>query len=645
MPRLNLFVSLGILSLLLATVWGGCTSPEQKADSQTASVVSLDDPHSFARPQEAAVTHADLDMKVDFENETITGIATLTLKRTPDAKYVYLDTKDMDILAIKRSGPDQPAEDAPYEMGEKDEILGEALIIALGPNTNQVQIAYRTHADAEALQWLPARLTAGKTMGYLLTQSQAINARTWVPIQDGPGMRFTYTAKVKVPPGMMALMSAENPTEKSSDGIYTFKMEQPIPAYLLALAVGDIGFQSLGPRSGVYADPSMLEKSAYEFADLEKMMQLAEGLYGPYRWDRYDIVVLPSSFPFGGMENPRLTFATPTILAGDRSLVSLVAHELAHSWSGNLVTNANWNDFWLNEGFTVYFEMRIMEELEGRTYSEMLSQLSYQDLLSEVQTMGPTSRETWLKLDLKGQNPDDGVTSIAYDKGYYFLRLVEQTVGREDFDAFLRGYFEKHAFETMTTEAFLVTLKNDLLKNDPDMLAQIDIERWVYGPGVPENVPKPVSERFAQVDAVQTQWMDGTPINTETAKAWSTHEWLHFIRNLPPQTTEAQFVELDRQFGLTQSSNCEIQCAWYTQALRHTYEPAYPAVKSFLTSVGRRKFLTPLYEQMLQNEKREAGSKGGMALAKDIYTEARPTYHPISYNTIDKLLGWETPTE
>ena len=287
-------------------------------------------------------------------------------------------------------------------------------------------------------------------------------------------------------------MSAENPTAVNAEAVYSFAMPHPVPSYLLALAVGELEFRPLGgsPRAGVYAEPPVVEKAAAEFADTEKMIAAAEALYGPYRWGRYDLLVLPPSFPFGGMENPRLTFATPTIIAGDRSLVSLVAHELAHSWSGNLVTNATWNDFWLNEGFTTYFEMRIMEAVYGREHSEMLAALAHQDLADAVAEAGATSPDTHLRLNLAGRNPDEGVTSIPYDKGYFFLRLIEETVGREAWDAFLRGYFDTFAFQSMDTDGFLAYLREKLLAGRPGVEEKLQIAAWVDGPGIPANCPQ-----------------------------------------------------------------------------------------------------------------------------------------------------------
>lgn len=595
----------------------------------------VQDPHSYARPEVAAVRHLSLDIDVDFEAQVISGTATLTIERAPGADSLLLDTKDLTLLGADRSDDGKTYEEVPFSLAAPDEILGTRLAVPLGPKTQYVRITYATDPEAEALQWLAPQLTAGKQHPFLLTQSQAINARTWVPIQDGPGMRFTYDATVQVPAELLALMSAENPQTLNPDGKYEFQMNQPIPAYLLALAVGDLRFQSVGgDRTGVYAEPSMLEAAVYELGEMNQMMELAENLYGPYRWDRYDVIILPPSFPFGGMENPRLTFATPTILAGDRSLTSLVAHELAHSWSGNLVTNATWNDFWLNEGFTVYFEYRIMEALNGRDYSEMLAQLSFQDLKSEVADMGADSPYTQLAVDLSGRNPDDGVSSIAYDKGYYFLRLIEETVGRPRFDAFLKAYFTENAFQTMTTAAFLQRLQTQLLNENPDWEKQIGVEEWVYGRGIPANIPVASPVKFDAVNAAITAWSQSGDVAAIPSDEWSTHEWLQFIRNLPEGITAAQLAELDQAFSLTASTNSEIQCAWYTRAIEADYAPAYPAIRDFLLRVGRRKFLTPLYRGMIRTD-------AGRVRARAIYAEARPNYHPIAQLSLDELLDWK----
>ncbi len=517
------------------------------------------DPHSFGRPAEIAVRHLDLDLTVDFAARRLAGSATLSVeRRDPAATTLRLDTRDLEISAVHLDGSSSAA---PFQLAPAVPIFGQELTIALPPGAKTVRIDYRTRPEAAALQWLTPAQTAGGKQPFLFTQSQAILARTWVPCQDSPGVRMTYSATIHVPKELLALMSATNPKVRSGDGIYRFEMTHPIPSYLLALAVGDLEFRSLGTRSGVYAEPAMVGKAAWELADTEKMIAAAEKLYGPYRWERYDILVLPPSFPFGGMENPRLTFATPTILAGDRSLVSLVAHELAHSWSGNLVTNATWNDFWLNEGFTNYFESRIMEAVYGRDFSEMQAQLSRRELEEFVREVGPDNRDTWLALDLAGRDPDDA-------------------------------------------------------------------------PGVPTGIAEPSSPAFARVDAELARLAAGTPPRELATAGWVTQQWQQLLRNLPPPqpVAAARLAELDNAFHFTDSGNAEILSDWFQRAIAAGYKPAYPALERFLLTVGRRKFIGPLYAAL-------AKTPEGLAFAREIYARARPGYHPLAQLSIDALLN------
>ncbi len=594
--------------------------------------ISHPDRHTYAKP-DAVITHLYLDVDVNFDLEIIEGVASFDIRTSHDASQLILDTKNLDIRKVTISDGADPVQ---FSLGEPHQHMGQALTIPITPVTQKVQIHYQTTAGAEALQWLNPIQTADKTDPFLFTQSQAILARSWIPIQDSPGIRFTYSARVTVPPGLMALMSAENPTQTNENGEYTFQMNQPIPAYLMALSVGNVTFAPIGQRTGVYAEPSVIEAAIYEFGEMEDMLVAAERLYGPYRWVRYDLIILPPSFPFGGMENPRLTFATPTIIAGDRSLTSLVAHELAHSWSGNLVTNATWDDFWLNEGFTVYFEQRIMEELFGRSYAEMLAQLSKNALEDDIEEFiaGGKADDTKLKLDLNGRNPDDGVTSVPYDKGYLFLRWIEESVGREKFDSFLKQYFAKKAFQVMTTESFLEYLKTQLFEAQELEYDSGAVNVWVYGQGLPANCPNPSSGRFELVTAKLNSMISGAPVTADGTKEWSSHEWLFFITSLPQGMTPQKMKELDDVFEFTASSNSEIAAAWLEKAISVKYEAAYPRLEEFLVQTGRRKFLVPLYSAMVRTDE-------GKEMALNIYQKARSNYHFVSTNTIDDLLEWK----
>ena len=585
------------------------------------------DHHSHARPEEAVITHLDLDIAVDPAERTIMGTATYRIAGAEHGRII-LDTDDIRVESVT----DQAGAPLPFELGDST-ILGRPLEVALKPTTASIAITYRTGRNAKALQWLSPQQTADKEHPFLFTQGQAILTRTWIPVQDSPGIRFTYDATVRVPKELMAVMSAINPQERSSDGVYHFKQERPIPAYLIALAVGDIVFKPVDERTGVYAERSVVGKAAWEFADMGDMLRAAEDLYGPYRWGRYDVIVLPPSFPFGGMENPCLTFATPTILAGDRSLTALVAHELAHSWSGNLVTNATWNDFWLNEGFTVYFEGRISEAIYGPDYAGMLQQLGRQDLESTLAQIAKSKHpeDSKLRLALAGRDPDDGMTDVAYEKGAAFLRLVESKVGRAKFDAFVRQYFDAFAFQSMTTDRFLSYLDSELLA--PNKVS-LNIAEWIDGEGLPTNAPTPVSDRFVKVEAEIKRWENGARPQELATKEWSTFEWMHFLRHLPKELAEDRLKELDKAFGFTNSGNAEVLAAWFEVCIRNDHDPAFGRLDDFLATVGRRKFLVPLYAEMIRTEK-------GRIMAQTIYKNARPNYHSVSVRTIDELLSWK----
>ena len=582
------------------------------------------DLHSFSEPHHVVTRHLDLDIEVNFDNQVIKGIASYQIENISGKRQLILDAQGLVIEKIISKG-----ENCSFSWGKADSILGQALIIDIKKEAEEVSIHYQSAPESKALQWLSPTQTAGKKHPFLFTQSQAILARTWIPCQDSPGVRFSYTAKVKVPADLMAVMSAENPTEKNNTGIYEFKMEQAIPSYLMALAVGNLFFQSIGEHTGIYAEPEIIEKAVYEFSETEKMLRIAETMYGTYAWEKYDMLVLPPSFPFGGMENPRLTFVTPTILAGDKSLTSLIAHELAHSWSGNLVTNKTWNDFWLNEGFTVYFERRIMEKLEGRDYADMLSLLGKQDLEREMISLGNENKDTHLKLNLKGRDPDEGLTDVAYEKGFFLLRLIEESVGRKQFDFFLKKYFSENAFKVMDTEAFVSYINKHLLDYQPKAKERIRLKEWIYGPGIPDNCPKVKSKKFKAVDQAIVSFKKGYPLKNIQTELWSSHEWLHFLRNLPKGISINQLKQLDNAFQFTRSGNAELLNAWFLITIPTDYPAIKKPLEDFLMSIGRRKFLEPLYKALYTKDANRA---------KEIYSNARPNYHAVSRQTLDAIV-------
>jgi leukotriene-A4 hydrolase len=585
----------------------------------------------------ARVTHIDLDLTADFAGQKMTGTAALDIAAAPDAKEVVLDSKGLVIHGVT----DAKGAALPWTLGKADPILGAPLTVTLN-GAKRIIVSYDSAPGGAALQWLTPAQTAGKKKPYLFSQGEAILNRTWIPTQDSPGIRQTWTARIVAPEGLKAVMSAEMltpngeplPGKLGGSRAYRFKMDKPVASYLIAIAIGDLTFTPLGKRTGVYTEPSVMKKTANELVDVEKMVEAAESLYGPYAWGRYDLLVLPPSFPFGGMENPRLTFATPTIIAGDRSLVSLVAHELAHSWSGNLVNNATWSDFWLNEGFTDYFENRIMERLYGKPRADMLADLGWSDLQAAIKDAGgPTGADTRLHLDLTGRDPDDGMTDIAYQKGATFLRTIEKAVGRERWDAYLKAYFARHAFQSQTTAGFVADLRANLIKGDPKLEAAIGIDKWVYEVGLPDNAVHIKSAAFPAVDALAAAYAKGgaaalSPSGRPGARPSAPASSPACRARCPAE----RLATLDKAFGLSAQGNSEIRFVWLELAVANRYEPAVPSLEAFLTDQGRRKFVAPLFKDLM------AQGDWGQPIAKRLYAKTRPLYHAVTRQTVDGIV-------
>ncbi len=625
------FQATGFMTLLLA---GNLTD---NAGGQ--AVDARVDPHSRGNPVQVRVEHLSLQFKVDFERKALEGRATLRLKRqpgaAPDAPLV-LDTRDLEIIKV-RSGPLEGAlHDCDYSLGNKDDLLGSALTIQLPAGDDRVEVDYRTTQGATALQWVAPEGTSGGKKPFLYTQSQSIHARSWIPCHDSPGQRMTYEAEVVVPEGFQVVMSADGPEKlepkPGDDGLerYRFQMKQAIPAYLIALAVGDLAYRELGPRSRVWAEPGIVDAAAWEFADVEKMMTAAEKRFGPYRWGRYDILVLPPSFPFGGMENARLTFATPTVLAGDRSLVSLIAHELAHSWSGNLVTCSTWEHLWLNEGLTTYLERRIVEDVYGPDMAAMERSLGYQGLLEELEDLDP--RDEVLAPDLENRDPDTALSGVPYEKGALFLSQLETASGRDRFDAFLRAYFDDHAFQSLDSADFVRYLNEKLIAASPGVGDKVNLKAWLSDPGLPEGAEAPACVRLEDVDKMAAEWLSGSLQTADVPwDKWSTMERVRFLQALPERPDAARLADFDARFEVTAKANNEVVDLWLERAIRAGYAPALPRVEQFLTSIGRNRYILPLYRALME-------TPAGKERARAIFEKARAGYHPLSVEAARKVV-------
>lgn len=761
--------------------------------------------HSWSKPNELKSTSMDISLVVDMGKKKIRGSITYALVEGADGadngnyNLVYLDAKGLNIRGVySKSNKKTPLPwnsaldfrnsralkygggnsniwkwEKSNALGSSDGLFGEGLVVMVGKRRS-FYVEFETTADAAALQWLSAEQTHDKQKPFLFSQSQAILARTWLPCQDLPSVRFTYTASVVVEAPFNVVMSAEKTgvlygnlpidevglngkkgvfkdaytdfpwtgeadnymswadypfASKSRDGVtgipklfcYKFSQNRPISSYLMALSVGDFRYASYQTKkdknvkeTGVYAEIGYLEECRREFVRLPELVKVAEKLYGQYVWGSYRVLVLPPSFPFGGMENPVVTFATPTIIAGDGSLVSLLAHELAHSWSGNLVTNATWAEFWLNEGFTNYFESRIMESVFGKDYADLLVNLAYADLVKTVEEMEQDSQgrlDTRLVLDIENRDPDEGVTDIAYEKGRFLLVMIERNIGRDNWDLFLRSYFSRHSFGVVTTQVFLSELHRFLLKgvafsassnrfipNDvernpvPSKVDSIDLSLpsvvlpagelkdywvlkskfcsdflsaiktdWIHGIGLPFEglaaFPEIESPELLRVDRIASRyWSSGLDkldlpgvmagelhrgvltrrrdVGELDTTNFTAHHWVHLLRRLRAmgQLSVNDVEAMDVRFHLSETKNSEIAFEWFMLALKCQYKSVNPYLEKFMFTVGRRKFVLPLYEQILKTQ------SNGAEMVSYIFYGASLGYHSVTRKSVVDLL-------
>jgi leukotriene-A4 hydrolase len=626
-----------IALIVLATA---CSRTPAEPTSARATPAPKDtvpkDASTLANIEAFVATHLVLDLTADFTAKTLSGTAELRFdRREPNASEVVLDTRDLTIKNVEAATGSGVWASTTHRLEAATPAFGSALHIAMPAGADRVRVTYSTSPAARGLQWLAPSQTAGKKKPFLFSQAQAIQARSFIPLQDTPGVRMTYDATIRTPKDLVAVMAAE--MEPSSEkGVFTFRMPQAIPSYLIAIAIGDLAFKTMSDRTGVWAEPSIVDAAAREFEDTEKMVTTTESMYGPYRWVRYDLLVLPPSFPFGGMENPRLTFATPTVIAGDKSLVALVAHELAHSWSGNLVTNATWRDFWLNEGFTTYLERRIVEAIYGKHVADMQASIGVRDL-EEARKNLPVAGDRTLLPDLTGRDPDDAFSTVPYEQGQLFLSFLESKFGRDGFDKFLRKWFDEHAFRSATTEEFLAFLKTNLLDSKPGAVTDAQIQEWLHTESIPAFAVLPKSDAFAKVEQARDAWLAGGSIDAlaKITSAWSTQEWIHFVDSLPRKKEANRLTALDRAFKLTGSMNSEIAHVWFRLAIANRYTTAYPAMERYMIRIGRRKLIVPLYRDL-------AATPEGLALAKKIFAKARDGYHPLAQTSVADILNPKT---
>ena len=581
----------------------------------------IQDPTTYTDLAQGRIQHIDFRIKVDFDERVLDVEATYQLKE-PISGALTLDSYKIDLKEARAN-----SSALTWEFDPEDEILGQRLQLNGLENDSSFTLVFRTSPEARALQWMNEAQTKGGRHPFLFSQCQAIHARSVFPCQDTPSVRFTYSAEVEVPAALRAVMAAEQEIGQERSGLFVFKMPQPIPSYLFAIAVGNLVFRELGPRTGIYAEPELIEAAAWEFTETETRLHQAEKLFGPYMWGRYDMLVLPPSFPFGGMENPRLTFLTPTSILGTRGQTSLITHELAHAWTGNLITNATWQDFWLNEGWTTYAESRITEILEGKDAQELQAVYSAKNLLALMERIGMDSRSTCLKLPNDEKDADSFTTAVAYQKGRSFLRECEMAVGRERFDAFIQKYMKSFQFQSLTTEGFLDFLKVEL----PDVFEKVNVQKWVYEPGMPEEWHKPQSYLYDEIEKALEDYKQGKRPSKEQVKDWHRYQIMSFLHGLPNVIPVDDCKYFEDILELEKKNDDAFFSPFYAICVTSGYQEIWPRVEKFMGTIGRMLYVIPVVRAMIATD----WSKGK---ARPLFESVKGMHHQITIHATNGML-------
>jgi leukotriene-A4 hydrolase len=619
------------------------------ACSSSAAAVDLEpmqpslDYHSFANVEQFRVTRVELNLRVDFRNKVLFGVAALEVKRLdPRATQLVLDTRDLDIRDVSErasnvlgalSKTETTWVSRPFHLDKADPILGSPLVIDLPPlkkSTEIIKIEYVTSPTAPGLMWLTEPQTLGKHHPFLFSLSEALGARSWIPLQDTPQVRASYSAVIHTDSDVLAVMSAKNDPKVKRNGEYSFNQSDAIPSSLIALAVGDLRFKELGPRTGIYAEKPLADAAAKEFADAEALLRAGERLFGTYRWDRFDIVVPPPSFPVAEVGDPDAAFVSPSAITGDRSRESVVAQALAQAWSGGLVSNATWRDAWIGAGLAVYMRGRILEEVYGaqRAGAERAAELS--SLREELARLDPADQA--LAADFRRRDPGAAARRPADEKAGLLFAYLDGKFGRERFDPFLKAYFDHFSLKSVTTDQFLSYLKDNLLERYPGVVSPAQVTAWVMSPGIPADAPFPASNGLESVDAARSAWLAGrlAAKNLDT-RGWLTPQWTYFLDHVPAPLRKDQLADLDQAFAFTRTANAEIAADWLVLVIRSSYQPGYTRLEQYLQTTGRQSLIEPLYVELMK-------TPAGATLAKRVYALAKPAYSARTAAALDAIV-------
>ncbi|PRT53290.1 Leukotriene A-4 hydrolase [Wickerhamiella sorbophila] len=594
------------------------------------------DPSTLSNYTKVSLRSTAVRLKVNWPTKTLSGSVKYQFDSIVNAEVV-LDTSFLDVNSVVFNG--QPVK---YSISARQEPLGAPLVICLPESalSGDLDIEFATTEKCTALQWLDPEQTSGKKAPYMFSQCQSIHARSLFPCFDTPSVKSTYDIQVE---SAHPTVATGNVVKSDEEGVYKFRQNIPIPSYLFAISSGDLASAPIGPRSLVYSEPSDLKACQYEFeADTENFIKVAEKIVFPYEWETYNVLVLPPSFPFGGMENPNITFATPTLVSGDRQLVEVIAHELAHSWSGNLVTNCSWEHFWLNEGWTVYLERRIMGALRGESYRHFEAIIGWKDLTEAIDAMGETAEKfSKMVVDLQGNvDPDDAFSTVPYEKGSTFLLYLENLLGRGEWDKFIPFYFSKFKAKSLDTDMFKETLY-EFFASQKDKLDAIDWNLWLHTPGLPPkpdfdtSIAEPCFDLAAKYAEAAKSTGDFSWATQKDTEGWKARQVLVFLDSVAEKLEGAKHIssaaeKMNELFNFSTSNNAEIKARWFRLAIAGKLEQEYQPLADWLGTVGRMKFTRPGYRNLASVSRQ---------LALDTFAKYKDFYHPICRTMVMKDLG------
>uniref|UniRef100_A0A3P8Z2K2 Aminopeptidase B n=1 Tax=Esox lucius TaxID=8010 RepID=A0A3P8Z2K2_ESOLU len=617
-------------------------------------VIQWDDVSTSSSFRQFKIKHFHLDLSLDFEQRTLRGTETLQLKCIQDSQTELLMDihPSLSIQDVSFCGTEEDSGSVKVEFLTRNFTSYGTTLVVKCPSPCKIEediqvVIQFVASDGPGVCWLKPEQTAGKAKPYVFTQGQAVLNRSFFPCFDTPAVKSTYSASVKVPDGFTAVMSASKGEHRKADNTFLFTMEQPIPSYLVALAVGDLVSAEVGPRTRVWTEPCLLQAATEEYDGvIEEFLAVGEKLFGPYVWGRYDVLFMPPSFPFGGMENPCLTFVTPCLLAGDRSLADVIVHEICHSWFGNLVTNANWGDFWLNEGFTMYAQRRVCTEIYGEAYASLEAATGRALLRQHMDNTGEDHPLNKLRVKIKpGVDPDDTYNETPYEKGFCFVSYLAHLAGEQSrFDAFLKAYIDKFKFRSIMAEdalEFYLEYFPDLKKKDVHKIEGLEFDTWLNVSGWPPYLPDLSAGQSLMKPAEQlselwgAEGLDMTSIRKINIQAWKTYQTAYFLEKIIEKSPlpRGNIEKLEGEYPhIVKSNNAELRLRWAQIIAKNQHQPGYQHVRNFLSCQGKQKYTLPVYRALWN------GSEETRALATEIFNATSHQLHINVCKNVKKII-------